>query len=175
MKKRSVIIVAIMALLLLALSPISTLAQSDEAAVASSKPSLRGALAIVAPRVAAVGKEISMTVFLRATQEPFEGAGIWALTRDKAEVLKEEMSALREDGSLAAAEKDYEALVDIHGIPLGRTDEDGKLYHTFTEAGGYLLVAAKKGYFPGFTPIGIIDTPEAKPMPEQSSTESSTG
>ena len=173
MKKWMVIITATMALLLLALSPMAALAQSEDEVMADSRPSLKGALAIVAPRIAGVGKEISMTVFLRATQEPFEGAGVWALTRDEAEVLREEMAALREDGSVAAADKDYEALVDIHGAFLGRTDEDGKLYHTFVEAGGYLLVTVKRGYFPGFTPIGIRDVPESGPMPEQLSTESS--
>ena len=147
-KKWAGIISALMVPLIVALCPTSVLAQSEEEAVVGSKPFLRGSLAIVAPRIAVVGKEISMTVFLRANQETFEGAGVWALTRDEAEVLKEEMSALREDGSLTAEEKDYEALASVHGTFLGRTDEDGKLYHTFEEAGSYVLAAVKRGYFP---------------------------
>jgi hypothetical protein len=121
------------------------------------------ALAIEAPRRAPVGEEVTMTVLQRGTEEPVEGAGIWALTRDNAEVLREEMKELKEDTSIAAEDKDYEALVDIRGTFLGRTDEDGELSHTFTEAGGYLLAAVKRGYFPGFAPIGIgsINIPQA--------------
>jgi hypothetical protein len=81
MKKWSIIMATGMALLLLALAPISALAQSDTDAAGNSKPKLKGALAIVAPWMAPVGKEISMTVFLRENQEPFGGAGIWALDR----------------------------------------------------------------------------------------------
>ena len=159
--KWSVIIPVLMATLLLALSPTAALAQGEEDAATGSKPVLQGSLAIVAPRVARVGQEISMTVFLRATQEPFEGAGVWALTRDQAEVLREQMTALREDTSLTDEEKDYEALADIHGTFLGRTGADGKLYHTFREAGVYVLVAIKRGYFPGFTSIYVGETPRA--------------
>ena len=159
--KWSVIIPVLMATLLLALSPTAALAQGEEDAATGSKPVLQGSLAIVAPRIARVGQEISMTVFLRATQEPFEGAGVWALTRDQAEVLREQMTALREDTSLTDEEKDYEALADIHGTFLGRTGADGKLYHTFTEAGAYVLVAIKRGYFPGFTSIYVGEIPRA--------------
>ncbi|NIO06702.1 MAG: hypothetical protein GTO40_01455, partial [Deltaproteobacteria bacterium] len=54
-----------------------------------------------------------------------------------------------------------ESLVDIHGDFLGRTDEDGELTHAFAEAGGYLLVAVKRGYIPGFSPIGVGIKPKA--------------
>jgi len=75
-KRWPVIIPVLMATLLLALSPTAALAQNEEETLTDSKPSLKGSLAIVAPRVALVDQEISMTVFLRATQEPFEGAGV---------------------------------------------------------------------------------------------------
>ena len=112
-----------------------------------------------------------MSVFQRGTQEPVGNAGIWALTRDEVEVLKEEMVAFREDSSLAAEEKDYEALISVHGTFLGRTNEGGQLTHVFIEAGGYLLVTVKKGYVPGFTPIGIRIVPEPDPVLEQLAAE----
>lgn len=161
MKKWLVPIAALLALLVFAMGPISALAQSEEEAAPGPKPLWRGSLAIVAPRMAPVGKEISMTVFLRANQEPFEGAGIWALTRDSAEILKEEMAALRAEAGPTAIDGEIEALMNIHGTFLGRTNEDGKLYHTFEEAGGYRLAAVKTGYFPGFTAINVRDMPRA--------------
>jgi hypothetical protein len=159
-----------MALLLLALSPMSAFAQdSDEAGTAPRVP-LKGALAIVAPRVALIGKQVSMTVFLRADQEPFEGAGVWAITEDKVETVKEQMSALAQDSSVAAEDKDYESLVSFYGILLGVTGPDGRLSHTFEEAGFYLLVAVKKGYYPGAAPISIRDTS----VPDQTAVGSGT-
>lgn len=161
MKKRTVIIITLAALLALALSSIPVLAQSDEDATTRAKPPVEGALAIVAPWVAPVGQEISMRVFLRANQEPVEAAGVWLLTREKAEALRAEMVALREDASLAAEEQDHEALMNIYGTFLGRTGEDGRLYRTFEEAGGYLLVALKPGYLPGRTGIRVGTLPGA--------------
>ncbi len=160
MKKWQTLVVTVMALLLAVLSPMTALAQSDDAEVESSGPKIKGSLAIVAPRMSFAGQEISMTVFLRADQEPFPGAGIWALTQDEADALRAEIEALREEGSLAA-ETDYEAMVDARGIFLGRTDGDGKLFHTFTESNVYFLVAVKKWYFPGFTRINVRDMSRA--------------
>jgi hypothetical protein len=118
-----------------------------------------------------------MTVLQRGTEEPVEGAGIWALTREEVEVMKEEMTALREDTSIAAEEKDYEALVSVHGIFIGRTNENGRLQHVFEDAGGYLLVTVKRGYIPGWTPINIIDQtqqPVVTPQSPRSSTDNLT-
>jgi hypothetical protein len=113
-----------------------------------------------------VGEEVTMTVFQRLTGEPVEGAGVWALSRDGLEMLKQEMSALREDSSIAPEEKDYEAVVSLYGTFLGRTDEEGQLTHAFSQPGGYLLVAAKKGYIPGFTPIFIKELAAVTPPEE---------
>ncbi len=81
------------------------------------------------------------------------------------------MTALREDTSVAAEEKDYESLVDIHGDFLGRTDEDGELSVAFSSGGIYLLVGVKRGYYPGVTIIGIHEMPAPtsapQPVPER--------
>ncbi len=160
-KKWSVIIPVIMAALLLVLSPASALAQSDDEAASGPRPFGKGALAIVAPAAAGVNQEISMTVFLRYNQEPFPGAGVWAFTQDEAELLREEIKALRENADVAAEDKDYEAMADARGRFLGRTDENGKLYHSFGEAGNYVLAAFHKGYHPGFSLIHIGELPKA--------------
>ncbi|MFC1992150.1 hypothetical protein ACFLVC_05485, partial [Chloroflexota bacterium] len=147
-EKWSVIIPVLMAVILLISSPMSVLAQAEDE-TANSHPDRRGSLAIVAPRVAPVNQEISMTVFLRWDQTPFEGAGVWAFTRDRAEALREEMASFREEASVSGEENDYEALAEKHGTLLGRTGEDGKLYHTFETANTYALAAFRPGYFPG--------------------------
>lgn len=160
-KRWSVIIAAAMALVLLALSPMSALADDGQESGAKPGITLQGALAIVAPRVAMINQETRMTVFLRADQEPFEGAGVWAITREQAEVFKEQASALRQDETVKAEEKDYEALADIHGTFLGQTGPNGKVYHEFTEAGNYLLIAFRNCYYPGSTWIVARDAPRA--------------
>ncbi|NIO06701.1 MAG: hypothetical protein GTO40_01450, partial [Deltaproteobacteria bacterium] len=162
MKKLTLIVSIMMALLILVAGPMTALAQDDgEAETDHPKSFWEGSLAIVAPRIAPVGEEISMTVFLRANQEPFPDAGVWALTREKAEVLKEELAALREGNNLASSDTDLESIISVHGTFLGRTDERGKLYHAFDEAGHYMLAAVKKHYFPGFTGINIGTRPRA--------------
>ena len=160
MKKWQILMVTVMALLLAVLSPVAAMAQSHDVDVESSKPKIKGSLAIVAPRMSFVGQEIAMTVFLRADQEPFPSAGVWALTQDEADTLRAEIEALREEGSLSP-EMDYEEMVGDRGVFLGRTGGDGKIYHTFTESDGYFLVAVKKWYLPGFTRLHVRDMPRA--------------
>jgi len=118
------------------------------------------ALAIEAPKRARVGDEVTMTVTDRRTAEPVQGAGVWALTRDKMGSLQADMKALREDAAVAAEDKDYESLMDIYGEFLGPTNGSGQVNHVFEEKGGYLLVTVKPGYFPGWTTIHILNSPD---------------
>ncbi|MFC1920580.1 hypothetical protein ACFLYQ_02515 [Chloroflexota bacterium] len=154
-KKWSVIIPVMMAAILLMSAPMSALADADDDTEASTGSTVRGVLAIVAPLKARVNQEISMRVFLREDQEPLEGAGIWALTKDQAEVMREELATLNSDTSIPAEDKDYEALADIHGTFIGHTSEDGRLYHAFEEANTYVLAAVKRTYLPGFSTIRV--------------------
>lgn len=164
MKRWQILLMVTLALVLMVATPMTALAQDEEAAPpadARRLPQLKGALAIIAPWVAPVGKEVQMTVFLRENQEPFPGAGVWAITPETAEALKEEVARLNQDDSQPAGEKDYEAMMESRGIFLGRTNGDGRVVYTFEQAGRYVLVAAKKGYLPGFTHIGIRESIKA--------------
>jgi len=107
-------------------------------------------LGIRAPRVAPVGEEVTITVFDRQVKEPVEGAGVWLMSREKAEEMKAEIAALRKDN---ASLQDYESIISLYGEFLGPTDVNGQVWWTPEEAGVYLLVAVKDGYFPGFTLI----------------------
>ena len=113
------------------------------------------ALGIKAPRMAKPGEEVTMVVFDRRTQSPVEGAGVWAVSRDNIDGLKEQMDQLQEGAVTANAEADYESLVSLVGEFIDWTDENGEVRHTFEEPGFYLLVAVKRGYYPGFAPIAI--------------------
>jgi hypothetical protein len=154
-KKLAIILTTVVTLAVGVLAPLSAFAQSDEGA----RPAIKDGLAIVAPLGAPVGKEISMAVFARSTQDPVEGAGIWAVSKDNAEALKQDIATLREQS--AAADTDVEAVMKVHGTFLGRTGGNGKLNHTFTQAGVHVLVAVKKGYLPGTTFIHIRNTVKA--------------
>ncbi|OGN88236.1 MAG: hypothetical protein A2158_03795 [Chloroflexi bacterium RBG_13_46_14] len=146
---------------ILGLSPVTALAADEDVAAENPDYPYTGSLAIVAPRIARENQEISMRVFLRWNQEPFEGAGVWAFTRDQAEIMRNEVRKLAEDPSTPIDKKDYEALASIHGTPIGTTGSDGRVYHSFENKGTYLLAAVKRGYFPGFTTIRIGTMPKA--------------
>lgn len=118
------------------------------------------ALSIRAPRVAPVGREVTIGVFEQGSGEPVEGAFVFALSRDNAEAFKAEMATLSEDNTVTAADKDYKALADVYGELIGITGNNGEVYHAFDEAGWYLLVAVKPGCLPGFAPIRIGTPPK---------------
>ncbi|MDD5037970.1 MAG: hypothetical protein PHN78_01450 [Dehalococcoidales bacterium] len=124
------------------------------------KPAVLGIKAT--PPRSHIGKEVRLNVFDRENNEPIGDAGVWAINRDKAAILKEEVAAFRKDTGTTVANKDYEAAISLHSDFLGRTDNDGTLRATFTTAGDYLLVTAKKGYIPGFTSLAVRDMPESK-------------
>ena len=161
MKKWSVIMAMVMTLLVVALSPMAALAQTDEDAAVASSPGLRDGLAIVAPLATPVDTEISISVFRCSDQEPVEGAGVWLVTRDKAETLRQEMAAVRASDSFSAEQDDYESLLSIHGTLLGQTDQEGKVWHSFDTAGRYILVAVMRGYLPDSRPIVVGMLPRA--------------
>ncbi len=82
------------ALVMTASVPLSALAQNADEVAAARKPTFSGSLAIVAPMSVAVVKEMSLGVFQRENQNPVPGAGVWALTREKAEEVKKAVSDL---------------------------------------------------------------------------------
>ena len=102
MKKWSIIMVIVMVLLVITVSPLSALAQTGEDPEGASRPILRDGLAIVAPLATAVNTQISITVFQCSDQEPVEGAGVWLVTKEKAEILKQEIAANKENGGANA-------------------------------------------------------------------------
>jgi len=160
-KKWITILPILMVTAILGLSPVTTMAAEEDVSAENPDYPYIGSLAIVAPRIAREDQEISMRVFLRWDQEPFEGAGVWAFTRDQAQLIRDEVNKLAEDPSTPVEKKDYEALASTYGTFIGTTGSDGRVYYSFENKGTYLLAAVKRGYFPGFTTIHIGTIPKA--------------
>jgi hypothetical protein len=160
MKRKWQIFIALFLVLVTAVTvAVPALAQDD--ATAATENALRGALAIIAPWTVPAGREFTARVFLREDQEPFPGAGVWLIGADGAATLKDALSELRQDQNQAAATADYESIIGAYGTFLGRTGDDGRVTCTIDQAGRYILVAARNGYLPGFTCIGIRVTVKA--------------
>lgn len=153
MRKKCVLFVAPLVALAMLFSALPTLAQENGDAEAVRPP----ALVIRAPRVAAPGEGITITVFDRATREPVVEAAVWAIPLDDPEALRAEITALE-----GASDTEWQAFLDGHGATfLDETNEDGQLDAAFTEEGRYLLVAFKPEYRPAFQPLLIGTPPKA--------------
>ncbi|MFC2003533.1 hypothetical protein ACFLV4_06305 [Chloroflexota bacterium] len=126
-RKWSSTIAILFALMVLVSTAVPVLAQSEEQEVAEPHRVPRAGLAIIAPRRAPVGEEVSMTVFQRDTQDPVKDAAIWALTRENAESLKQKIAELREKGNSPIQDLDWESPVGALGIFLGTTKGNGQL------------------------------------------------
>ena len=175
MKKKLLLIVITTAILALTITPMVAFAQDQETTTAA-RP-IKDGLAIVAPRAAAVGQLISMTVFQCSDQTTVEGADVWAVAPDRAELIKGEMSNLK-NLNPADQDKKSEELLNLHGIFIGRTDATGKVWHTFNTTGSYMLVTFKPGYWPdmrviivgkpsGTIPRLVIDAPNRAEVGEK--------
>jgi hypothetical protein len=155
MKKWQIIVACLAALLVMVITPLSIMAQGQGEADTAARWRSKGGLAIVAPRVAFVNHEMSLSVFLRYDQEPMAKVAVWAVARENVESLKRAAQTLREKGLANITEQDYQSSLEVTGTLLGRTDDNGKLNHTFTDRGNYVLVAIKAGYIPGFSGLAV--------------------
>ncbi len=153
MRKKWLLVAAPLVALAVLFSGLPTLAQEN---TDDSGEVRRHALVIRAPHSVPPNEEMTLAVFDRASEEPVAEAGVWALPFDDPEALKAEIAALREaagDGDI-----DWQSFLDDRGSFLGTTNEDGQLGATFSEEGGYLLVAFKPDYRPGFRRL-LVGTP----------------
>ncbi len=166
MKKWTVIAGAVLAAVTIAIIPMTVLAAPKDKAPEPEAAAFKGALAIEAPRKAAVDEKITIRVTERRTGDPVKDAGVWAVTREAALAIKDNLAAARESGDRATLEAAVESELALRAIKIGTTNGHGKIVnYAFEQAGGYLLVAWKpgEGYFPGFRPI-LITRPMPTPM-----------
>jgi len=95
-------------------------------------------MALSNPDSALVGQTCEFQVYEPETGKAVEGAAVWALN---------------ENSTNASTGNNLVTHITATGILLGYTDNDGKVYYAFEEAGKYLLLAVKKEYKPAFGKI----------------------
>ena len=162
MKKWKIILASVLAMLVMGIVPLSVMAQTQSTPNTTSTPVFQGGLAIVAPRVVLVGKEMQLTVFLRHNQTPLAGVNVWAVSSNNTAALKAAVKAVRQDTSIKPADKDYSGvLAQVNAISLGQTQTDGKIIHTFTDVGNYLLVGYEKGHGLDFSALAVRQVRQA--------------
>jgi hypothetical protein len=155
MKKWQIILASLLAVLVIVVTPLSIMAARDNKPDIGIKPNLKGALAIVAPRIVQTGSEMSLTVFLRKDQTPVPDVGVWALSKDSVTTLREDVKALKDKGLANLTEDDYQTVLKNNAQWIDKTDENGKILYTFNEPGNYLLVGVKPGYVPDFSFLAV--------------------
>jgi hypothetical protein len=166
MKNWKMVLSSLLALLIMIVTPLSvTAASNNETLDAAAVPVLKGALEIVAPRIAHPGSEVFLTVFLRKDQSVVEDVEIWAASKNSVMTLKNVANALRKKRIGDLTGDNFQSLLEANAEKIGVTDEDGKLTFTLNEAGKYILLAVKSGYRPDFSiltvrNILVIDGPE---------------
>jgi hypothetical protein len=115
------------------------LAQSES--VAEVAP-IKATLTIKSPESARAGELVRITVMERHTGRPISRAGVWSIPVEK----------VTDDARDSEA---YASLARRRGHFLGWTNQRGTVFHRFGEAGGFILVAAKDGFIPGFSKMTI--------------------
>ena len=156
MKKRLVLIATTIALIAAMVPAALAFAQTQQTDVQTTVQ-IKDGLAIVAPRSTPVGEQVSITVFRCSDQTPVQGAGVWALSKDKAEAVKAQIAGRKQNADATQLEIIVENSLNVSGTFLGRTNGAGKVVASFDNASGYLLVTFKKGYLPAYKPILIGD------------------
>ena len=122
-------------------------------------------LGIRAPHTASVNQDVTMTAFERNTYAPVSGADIWAFSWDQSESVRGALSDsnIKAMEGVESPELDYESIVNsLGGMYLGETGNNGELVCAFDNAGRYLLVVLKDGYWPGFGQITIKELQPVK-------------
>jgi hypothetical protein len=162
MKKWKIILAAVLAVLVLVVTPLAIFAQNDTSSNPQSKiREFKGGLALVAPRAVLTGNQMQLTVFLRANQEPVSDVNIWLVSKEDVEILKNELNTLRNNAAVNKGDKNYEDVIKVYATFLDKTEEKGRLTWTFDRAGDYALVAFKKGYWPDVSGLAVRTLPKA--------------
>jgi uncharacterized GH25 family protein len=124
------------------LLPLTAVAVAQPGLTSDVTSAVRPALAIKAPEVAGVGQLVTIKVVEDNTGKPVPRAGVWAV----------DVNDVGDEINDAEA---YASLAEKYGEFLGWTNRNGNVFHRFTEAGRYVLVAVKDGFIPGFAQIAI--------------------
>ena len=118
-----------------------------------------GALAIKAPRRAQVDEPVTFKVMVRDTDSPVEGADLYALAIPFPRFAPMPPPNVETEATFTLLEAEVKGspgdIIAESRKPLGKTDGNGELVHSFQEEGMYLIVATKDGYIRAVTRLAI--------------------
>jgi hypothetical protein len=160
MRKWKLMLASALALIVLTLVPLAVMAQAPTATNAVTPAAIKPDLVIVAPRAVLAGANMQLTVFKRDDQTPVAGVDIWAVTTNRIEAFKKNISGLQKDNSAAPAVSSNSTGIAKYGEKLGATDANGRLTHAFADGGNYLLVAVKDGFRLDFASLIVRGMPK---------------
>jgi hypothetical protein len=160
MKKWKLLLASALAAIVVSLVPLSAMAQTATTLNAVTPTVIKPDLVIVAPRAVLAGKEMQLTVFERDNQAPVADVNIWAVTKNKIEAFKKNISAVQKDNEAGVAASTNLTGMASYGESLGATDGNGVLKHAFTDNGNYLLVAFKSGFRLDFSALIVRGLPK---------------
>lgn len=130
------------------------------------------ALAVETPGKVQVGDSATIRVTEKDSQDAVKDAGVWALSREKAEELKAKVDGMRKSGQADLQSTDWESILKgLNAEFLGSTNGNGQVKHTFDKAGGYIIVALKPGYIPGYGRLAVVAPRVEKPQSESPNTQ----
>ena len=118
-------------------------------------------MSIAAPKKAAPGEDVTITVNQRGTDQAVTGADIWAVDFANARALRDSLQEVRQTNQGDLHNVDWDAELGKLATSIGTTDANGQVTHSF-EAGKYLLIAIKQGCIPAYAGIAIL-APEPLP------------
>jgi hypothetical protein len=132
-------------------------------------------LAVSAPKKAAPGDIVTISVDQKGTTDPISGAHVWAVDFSNAKTLKDKLSQLSTANKGNLQNADWDTALSSLAVSLGTTDANGQVTHSF-DKGRYLLITTLKGCVPAYTSIAIVaPTPTPSPTMTPSTTTSTTG
>jgi hypothetical protein len=117
------------------------------------------ALAITAPKRALPNTPVDIMVHLRGSDAPVADAGVWAVTLENAQALKDKLTQAQTANPQAS---DFANILSANAKLIGKTGADGKLSYSFANEGRYALIAFKTDFRPALSGI-VIATPNPTP------------
>ncbi len=140
--KKAILLLVTLIMTLAIVVPVGVAARSQPQPIEEATAVPIPTMVVKAPEVAGVGQLVTINVYDKFFGDPIPNAGVWAIKVDDLETINGDPNF-------------YVSLLDDEGEFLGWTNGEGNVFHSFNEAGQYVLVAVKDGYAPGFAIIAI--------------------
>ena len=145
--------ILMIALALVTIIPATAPVIADSGDKEKPAASFPAALVIKAPNRVELGQSVNIAVFGKRGHDQISGASVYSIKADDL-VIKPGSE------NYTALITEYAALIESKGTLIGTTSDNGTLDYQFTDAGHFVLAAAKDGFIPGFSRLTVSSTPE---------------